>query len=133
LGRVASPVNNLLTGGVNPFVRPAGGWTWPLPGAIMVPSPPARPRPRPVGRGAMSAHEQQPSTVALETLGRYQLLRKLGQGGIGAVYLASDSRLDRDVAVKVLPPESVNDPDAVARFRREAKALAKLSHPGIVH
>jgi nitrous oxidase accessory protein NosD len=80
----------------------------------------------------MSSPEQQPSTVTLERLGRYQLLRKLGQGGMGAVYLASDTRLDRDVAIKVLPPESVNDPDAVARFQREAKALAKLSHPGIV-
>jgi nitrous oxidase accessory protein NosD len=80
----------------------------------------------------MSPHEPQPSTVALEKLGRYQLQRKLGQGGMGAVYLAADARLDRDVAIKVLPPESVNDPDAVARFQREAKALAKLSHPGIV-
>jgi hypothetical protein len=80
----------------------------------------------------MSSPEQLPSTVALETLGRYQLLRLLGQGGMGAVYLAWDTRLDRNVAVKVLPRESVNDPDAVARFQREARALAKLAHPGIV-
>src|SRR5262245_26763709 len=65
-------------------------------------------------------------------LGRYRVLKKLGQGGMGAVYLAHDSKLDRDVALKVLPPQSVNDPDAVARFEREARALAKLHHPGIV-
>jgi serine/threonine-protein kinase len=46
--------------------------------------------------------------------------------------LANDTRLDRRVAIKILPPESAHNPDAVARFQREAKALAKLSHPGIV-
>jgi nitrous oxidase accessory protein NosD len=79
---------------------------------------------------------EQPETVSpgppLGSLGRYQLLQKLGQGGMGTVYLALDTRLDRRVAVKVLPTDSVHDPDAVARFQREAKALAKLSHPGIV-
>jgi serine/threonine protein kinase len=78
----------------------------------------------------------EPETLAqgppLGSLGRYQLLAKLGQGGMGTVYLARDTRLDRCVAVKVLPAESVDDPDALARFHREAKALAKLSHPGIV-
>jgi hypothetical protein len=71
-------------------------------------------------------------TVALPRWGRYQLLAKLGEGGMGQVYLANDTRLDRRVALKVLPPDSINDPDAVARFRREAKALAQLAHPGIV-
>jgi serine/threonine protein kinase len=80
----------------------------------------------------MPPDEQAGATTALEQLGRYQLLGKLGQGGMGTVYLANDTRLDRRVAVKVLPPESVYNPDAVARFQREAKALAKLSHPGIV-
>jgi serine/threonine protein kinase len=51
---------------------------------------------------------------------------------MGTVYLARDSHLDRSVAIKVLPPHSTNDPGAVARFQREAKALARLSHPGIV-
>src|SRR5262249_54275354 len=77
-------------------------------------------------------HDAAQPTTALERLGRYQLLSKLGQGGMGAVYLARDTKLERHVALKVLPPESVNDPDAVARFQREARALAKLSHPGIV-
>src|SRR5215471_8997689 len=80
----------------------------------------------------MPSDEAIGATTALEQLGRYQLLDKLGQGGMGTVFLASDTRLDRRVAIKVLPPESVHNPDAVARFQREAKALAKLSHPGIV-
>jgi len=67
-----------------------------------------------------------------EHLGRYRLLQQLGQGGMGTVYLALDTKLDRRVAIKVLPAQSVNDAGAVARFQREAKALAKLSHPGIV-
>jgi serine/threonine protein kinase/nitrous oxidase accessory protein NosD len=64
--------------------------------------------------------------------GRYRLLENLGEGGMGAVYKAHDIQLDRDVAVKVLPAQSVNDADAIARFRREARALAKLSHPNII-
>jgi serine/threonine protein kinase len=68
----------------------------------------------------------------VERLGRYQILDKLGQGSMGTVYLARHTRLDRCVALKVLPPESVHDPDAVARFRCEARALARLGHPGIV-
>jgi serine/threonine protein kinase len=63
---------------------------------------------------------------------RYRILDKLGEGGMGAVYKAQDTRLDRLVAIKVLPPHSVVDPDAIARFQREARALAKLSHPNIV-
>src|SRR5262245_58614943 len=71
-------------------------------------------------------------TPVPETLGRYRLVRPLGQGGMGAVYLAHDSHLDRQVAIKVLPAYAVNDPAAVARFQREAKALAKLGHPNII-
>ena len=64
--------------------------------------------------------------------GRYFISRKLGAGAMGAVYLAHDRKLDRTVAVKVLPSQSVPDQDAVARFQREAKAMAKLSHENIV-
>ncbi len=64
--------------------------------------------------------------------GRYHLLDKLGEGGMGAVYRARDDKLDRVVALKVMAARHVNNPDAVARFHREAKALAKVSHPAIV-
>ena len=80
----------------------------------------------------MTSDDQPVGAVTLEMLGRYQLLTKLGQGGMGTVYLADDTKLDRRVAIKVLPGQSVDDPDAIARFQREGKALAKLSHPGIV-
>jgi hypothetical protein len=63
---------------------------------------------------------------------RYQLLDKLGEGGMGAVFRAHDAQLDRSVAVKILPAGKLADREAVGRFRREAKALAKLSHPGII-
>jgi hypothetical protein len=64
--------------------------------------------------------------------GRYRLLEKLGEGGMGTVYRAREVILDREVAVKVLPPHSLGDAGAVARFEREARALAKVSHPNIV-
>lgn len=63
--------------------------------------------------------------------GRYRVLEKLGEGGMGAVYKAQDTNLDRVVAIKVLPAGRLNDADAIARFQREAKALARLSHPNI--
>ncbi len=84
------------------------------------------------GGRPMSPGDSSPQVLPLDQLGRYRLLEKLGQGGMGSVFLAQDTTLDRRVAVKILPPNSVNDPAAVARFQREAKALAKLSHPGIV-
>ena len=65
-------------------------------------------------------------------LGPYQIVAPLGAGGMGEVYRARDSRLDRDVAVKVLPQHLANDPHALTRFEREAKAVAALSHPNIL-
>lgn len=64
--------------------------------------------------------------------GRYHVVRPLGEGGMGSVFLARDAELDRDVAIKVLPGDRVTSTDTVKRFRREAQALARLSHPGIV-
>lgn len=63
---------------------------------------------------------------------RYRIIEQLGAGAMGTVYKATDTKLDRTVAIKVLPGQSVSDPAAVARFDREAKALAKLAHPNIV-
>jgi serine/threonine protein kinase len=80
----------------------------------------------------MDSTSPEPPTLAGEILGRYHLLHKLGQGGMGLVYLAHDTKLDRRVALKILPPHSVGDAAAVARFQREARALAQLAHPGIV-
>jgi TolB-like protein/Flp pilus assembly protein TadD len=65
-------------------------------------------------------------------LGPYEILSPLGAGGMGEVYRARDRKLDRDVAVKVLPQAVANDPDALARFEREAKSVAALSHPNIL-
>ncbi len=65
-------------------------------------------------------------------LGPYEILSALGAGGMGEVYRARDARLDRTVAVKVLPERLAEDPDALARFVREAKAVAALSHPNIL-
>ena len=67
-----------------------------------------------------------------KTISHYRIIDKLGQGGMGEVYRARDSRLERDVAVKVLPSHLAEDPSALARFEREAKAIAALSHPNIL-
>jgi serine/threonine protein kinase len=66
------------------------------------------------------------------TLGHYRIVEKIGEGGMGEVYRARDERLDRDVAIKVLPEEMAADPDRLRRFEREAKAVAALSHPNIL-
>ena len=67
-----------------------------------------------------------------ETLGHYRILGPLGQGGMGEVYLAEDTRLHRKVAIKVLPPLMANDPERRQRFEREAHTVAALNHPNIV-
>jgi serine/threonine-protein kinase len=65
------------------------------------------------------------------TIGPYQIQRELGRGGMGEVYLANDTKLDRQVALKALPVHLASEPDRLSRFQREAKVLASLSHPSI--
>src|SRR5947207_8899130 len=66
-----------------------------------------------------------------ESIAHYRIVAKIGQGGMGAVYRATDPKLNRDVAIKVLPDALANDPDFLARFTREAQILASLNHPNI--
>src|SRR5437660_12734371 len=63
--------------------------------------------------------------------GPYEILAPIGAGGMGEVYRAKDTRLKRDVALKVLPEAFANDPARIARFQREAEVLAALNHPNI--
>src|SRR6188474_3057371 len=67
-----------------------------------------------------------------QRLGPYEILSPIGAGGMGEVYKARDTRLDRTVAIKVLPELFAADPDRAARFEREARAVAALSHPNIL-
>src|SRR5678815_1133728 len=64
-------------------------------------------------------------------LGPYEIQSAIGAGGMGEVYRARDTRLKRDVALKILPESFASDPDRLARFQREAEVLASLSHPNI--
>lgn len=70
-------------------------------------------------------------TLVGETLGHYRVLEKIGTGGMGEVYRAQDEHLEREVAIKVLPPGTLADEHARKRFHKEALTLSKLNHPGI--
>src|ERR1022692_4486070 len=79
-------------------------------------------------KSAMSKDEN----LAGKTVSRYTIEEKLGQGGMGAVYRAFDARLDRQVALKVLPIQYMANPERIRRFVQEAKAASALNHPNIV-
>src|SRR5215831_10382631 len=88
-----------------------------------------------IGRGIIALPVDQANDttapVAFPTLGRFRIVRVLGRGGMGEVYLADDPALGRSVAVKVLAPEVADDPDRRAFFEREARSAAALNHPNI--
>ncbi len=67
-----------------------------------------------------------------QTLLHYKVIEKIGEGGMGAIYRALDTHLDRSAAIKILPPEKVADPERKQRFVQEAKAASALLHPNIV-
>ncbi len=66
------------------------------------------------------------------SIGHYRIVSKIGAGGMGEVYLAHDARLDRNVAVKMLPADFAKDEDRLRRFEQEAKATSALNHPNIL-
>jgi len=75
--------------------------------------------------------EEPPQSLIGSQLRSYKILSQLGAGGMGEVYRARDMKLEREVAIKVLPAEFTQDPERLARFQREAKLLASLNHPNI--
>src|SRR5215467_11978421 len=80
----------------------------------------------------MSHNKAQMSIQPGLSFGPYEIVGSLGAGGMGEVYRARDSRLNREVAIKILPQNFAADPDRRARFEREAQAIASLSHPNIL-
>jgi hypothetical protein len=85
-----------------------------------------------VSQALRHADRGAPGYGAATRFGPYELIAPLGAGGMGEVYRARDTRLAREVALKLLPPEFVNNADRLARFEREFKAVAALAHPNIL-
>jgi len=79
----------------------------------------------------MNAHSARLSLVG-RTLAHYRINHAIGAGGMGEVYRATDMKLGRDVALKILPPDVASDPERLARFQREARTVAALNHPNVI-
>ena len=79
----------------------------------------------------MASQTRGQNALAGQTLSHYRIVEKIGAGGMGEVFRAYDQHLDRDVAIKVLPPGTLGDESARKRFRKEALALSRLNHPNI--
>jgi serine/threonine protein kinase len=80
------------------------------------------------GDGTLNSRKQ---AMIGRTLSHYQILEKIGSGGMGEVYRSLDTKLGREVAIKILPEAFARNPDRVARLRREAQVLAALNHPNV--
>src|SRR3954447_8640086 len=93
---------------------------------------PSRPNSRNVGAKVSDRTSISSQMIGTVLSGRYKLEAKLGSGGMSTVYLARDTTLDRQVAVKVMHREMSEQADQLQRFRQEARAVAKLSHPNVV-
>src|SRR5688572_22873614 len=97
----------------------------------MIPAPTGSGEPKPNSVGAARVSGAKPTPMT-RRLGRYAIDGVLGEGAMGRVYLASDPKLDRHVAIKVMAQDYAALPGATERFEREARAIAKLRHPNIV-
>ena len=82
--------------------------------------------------GAPGINRTPAQSLVGQQLGSYKIISLLGAGGMGEVYLAQDTRLGRKIALKLLPPQFIQDPDRVRRFEREARAASALNHPNIL-
>ncbi len=83
--------------------------------------------------GAQVLSNESLESLAGQALGTYTILRRVGRGGMGAVYLAHDERLERKVAIKLLPKRLVEDEERIRRFKHEARAASAISHPNVAH